>query len=172
MTTKPVNSNEIIIRPIRKADNLEIEQVIRTVLIEYGANKPGFAWQDEALSQLYETYQAINTGYWVAVINEEIVGGCGIGTMSNNSHPKLCELQKMYLVQNRRGLGIGMKLLQTAMSFAERYYRWCYLETLSTMLEAERLYRRAGFLELPMPLLQTEHSGCDRWYLVDMQAVS
>ena len=42
----------MIIREIEKKDNKEVENLIRTCLIEYGANKPGFAWSDPKLKNL------------------------------------------------------------------------------------------------------------------------
>jgi len=168
MAENTINEREILIRPISTADNSSIEQVIRTVLIEYGANKPGLAWQDPELCNLSQAYQAANTEYWVAESNGVIVGGCGIGQLQPNPIPLVCELQKMYLLPESRGKGIGQLLLKTALAFATLHYRWCYLESLKTMVEAERLYRQAGFTELPLPLVLTAHGACDRWYIVDM----
>ena len=161
--------DEIIIRPIEANDNSAMEQIIRSVLTEYGANKPGFAWQDPELSELSSVYQTLGTHYWVACTQNQVVGGCGIGKITPNDIPRLCELQKMYILPTYRGQGVGKRLLTTALAFAKQHYRWCYLETLGTMREAQQLYHKIGFSELPRPLINTEHGGCDRWYLIDMQ---
>jgi putative acetyltransferase len=155
------------IRPIKTADNSAIEVVIREVLTEFGANKPGFAWQDDSLSALSTAYSEPNEQYWVVSNQGSIIGGCGIAALS----PKLdgvCELQKMYLLPAARGKGLGDSLITTALEFASRHFRWCYLETLANMSAAENLYRSTGFMRLPKPIIETEHSGCDRWYLREL----
>jgi putative acetyltransferase len=41
----------------------------------------------------------------------------------------------------------------------------CYLETLTGMDAAMRLYERKGFRRIDAPLGATGHGGCDIWYL-------
>ena len=36
----------MLIREIEEKDNKQVEKLIRTCLIEFGANKPGTAWAD------------------------------------------------------------------------------------------------------------------------------
>lgn len=155
------------IRLIKPADNAAIEHVIREALIEFGANKPGFAWQDSTLSCLSSAYEKPNCAYWVAEEGGVIIGGCGVAPLQPVV-ADVCELQKMYLSGDARGQGVGRALMQTALEFAQQYYRWCYLETLSSMQQAHHLYRKNGFMSLPKPLIETEHCGCDQWYLKEL----
>lgn len=156
------------IEPIQQTDDITMAAIIRAGLKEYGADRPGFAWQDPELDRLTQAYAAEGLGYWVARDpNGGLAGGCGIGFMSGV--PNCCELQKMYIRPECRGIGLGAVLLKTALDFAETHYRWCYLETLESMSAAGRLYRRAGFMALPQPLGQTGHGGCDHWYLTDLK---
>lgn len=158
------------LRLIEAADNPAIEKIIRTVLTEFGANKPGFAWQDASLSALSSAYQTPNSAYWVAVDGTEVIGGCGIAPLQPGIND-VCELQKMYVRADYRKTGVGKQLMQTALEFAQIHYQWCYLETLNSMQQAELIYRKNGFIQLPKPLILTEHSGCDRWYLKEFTAL-
>lgn len=158
---------DVVIRPIAPSDNLAIENIIREVLVEFNANKPGFAWQDPELSCLASAYMDADSTYWVALSAGQIVGGCGIAPLSPPI-AGVCELQKMYLQKAVRGQGIGEQLINSAMAFAQQHYRWCYLETMATMLKAQQLYRAKGFIALPVPLVATEHSGCDHWFLKEL----
>jgi putative acetyltransferase len=47
-------------------------------------------------------------------------------------------------------------------------FRQCYLETLTGMDAAQKLYRRVGFQPLPKALGNTGHFGCNRFYLLDL----
>ena len=82
----------MIIREIEKRDNEEVENLIRTCLIEYGANKPGCAWSDPNLGSFFELYQEKKSKYWVVEKDNKIVAGCGIGPLVGADG--VCELQK------------------------------------------------------------------------------
>lgn len=156
------------IEPIEEADNASMAAIIRAGLTEFGANRPGFAWQDPEVDQLHQAYAAPGRSYWVARSSVgQVVGGCGIGPLSDLE--SCCELQKMYVLPEHRGAGLGEALLRHALAFAREHYRWCYLETLASMTDAGRLYRRLGFMALPRPLGNTGHGGCDHWYLIEFQ---
>ena len=155
------------LEPIQPADNAAMAIVIRQGLTEYGANRPGFAWQDPELDDLSRAYQADRLGYWVVRGRDGILGGCGIGRL--NGVEGCCELQKMYLLADHRGQGLGLRLMETVLAFASQHYRWCYLETLAGMTQAAGLYRRAGFIRLPQPIGQTGHNACDHWYIKELE---
>ena len=64
-----------------------------------------------------------------------------------------------------RGRGMGEALLRHCLAVAtDLGYRTCYLETLTGMDQAMKLYGRLGFQPLCAPLGRTGHGGCDRWY--------
>lgn len=153
----------MIIREIEKRDNKQVESLIRTCLLEFGANKPGCAWTDPNLGCFYELYQNEKSKYWVVEENNKIVAGCGIGPLKNAKD--VCELQKMYSFKEARGSGIADKLLAISLEFAKQYYKKCYLETFSNMVAANKFYNKHGFLKLEKPLIETEHYACDVWYL-------
>ncbi|MGL5417614.1 MAG: GNAT family N-acetyltransferase [Clostridium sp.] len=151
------------IREIKKKDNEAVEKLIRVCLIEFGANKPGFAWTDPQLGRFYELYSQPKSKYWVVEDKGEIVAGCGIGPVEGMED--ICELQKMYSFKEYRGCGIAKKLLDLAIDYAKENYNKCYLETLSTMVAANKFYIKNGFEKLEKPIIETEHFSCDSWYL-------
>jgi putative acetyltransferase len=153
------------IREIQPEDNAAIARIIRQVLTEFGANRPGFAWADPELEALTQAYQAERSVYYVAVVDAQVVGGVGIAPFPCD-HPNLCELQKMYLLPAARGQGLGRALLTQALAAVTAFgYDGCYLETFGPMEAAIALYEQAGFQALKAPLGQSDHHACDRYYV-------
>ena len=87
----------ITIREIQKDDNAKLASIIRQVLEEFDANKPGTVYFDETTDNLFQLFQKPDTIYYVAIIDKEIVGGCGIYT-TEGLPEKYCELVKLYLL--------------------------------------------------------------------------
>lgn len=157
----------MMIREIEAKDNAAVEQVIRTCLIEFGANHEGTAWADPDLGRFSEVYNTEKSKYWVATDETgKVVGGTGIGTLPGLSDT--CELQKMYCLPEARGTGVAHQLMATALSFAKQHYARCYLETLPNMTRAQRFYEKHGFYKLSAPITQTGHYACDQVYIKDL----
>lgn len=155
------------VREIEKKDNAAIEHVIRTCLIEFGANHAGTAWADPDLGRFSEIYNTEGNKYWVARDTDgKIVGGVGIGRLEGAEG--VCELQKMYCLKEARGTGIAHKLIDTALEYAKGYYDQCYLETLDNMTAAHRFYEKYGFKRIYEPVVKTEHFACDILYIKDL----
>ena len=153
----------VILRPIEKRDNTNLNILIKQVLTEFGANKPGFAFCDDELNSMFEAYQGNNKSYFVAEKSNQLLGGIGIGPLQGAANT-IGELRKMYLSCAARGLGLGDELLRLALAdAAEKKYQIIYLETLSFMTQAVSFYRRHGFEFLNAPLGQTGHFNCDTW---------
>ena len=58
--------------------------------------------------------------------------------------------------------------MELALSYAKKYYKRCYIETLSNMVAANKFYKKYGFESLKEPLVKTEHYACDVWYVKDL----
>lgn len=156
------------LREISETDNSEIARIIRSVLVEFGADRPGFAWQDPELDDMAQAYDREGYRYFVAVMDGAVVGGAGIAPFECDL-PQTCELQKMYLLPRARGKGVGWALLQQALQRAFALgYRQCYLETLSGLTGATTLYERNGFVALGNPMGQSGHTGCNLWYMREL----
>lgn len=153
------------IREIQPQDNPHIARIIRQVLTEFGANRPGFAWADPELDTLSEAYLGERSVYYVVTQGAVVIGGAGIAPFPCE-HPGLCELQKMYLLPSQRGQGIGKALMTQLLETAQiNGYQGCYLETFSAMKAAIHLYVQSGFHRIQKPLGDSGHTSCDRFYL-------
>ena len=161
---------EYKIREIEEKDNKDIENIIRTCLIEFGANHDGTAWADPDLGRFSEIYNTEGNKYWVAIDeNDKLVGGVGIGKLEGVEG--VCELQKMYCVPEARGTGVAHKLMEIALIYAKKYYSRCYLETLENMVAAQKLYEKYGFTRIYEPLVKTEHFACDVRYIKELKTI-
>lgn len=154
----------VVLRPIEQKDNEQLCVLIKSVLSEFGANKPGFAYMDEETNSMFEFYQEPGKSYFVAVKENRLLGGIGFAPLPN-SDSNICELKKMYLDKDARGLGLGHELLRTAVNNAKLIYDSMYLETLSRMSQAIVLYRKMGFVNLSEPMGDTGHYSCDTWMI-------
>lgn len=156
---------KIELRPITKYDNIAIASVIRSILKEHGVNKPGTVFTDPTTDNLFELFEMENSNYWVALVDNEIVGGCGI--YPTIGLPDGCiELVKLYVLKKARGLGLGKKLmLESAKLATELGYKEIYLETMPELSNAIGLYEELGYKRLNAPLGDSGHFACDIWML-------
>lgn len=156
------------IRPIEAGDDARIASIIRTVMPEYGAVGDGYSILDAEVDAMAEAYAGAGAAYFVALVDDEVVGGAGIGPLVGGP-PDVCELKKMYLLREARGLGLGRRLMERCLEAArEAGYERCYLETLRHMTEARGLYESRGFRALDAPMGATGHSGCNGWYIREL----
>lgn len=155
----------ILIREIQQKDNKAIANVIRTVFISDDYPKTGTAFEDPQLNQMFETYQQPNSIYFVVQSGNQIVGGAGVSPLQN-SDESICELQKMYFLEEARGKGLGFQMIQKCLEKAKEFgYQKCYLETLPEMKNAQKLYLKVGFQYIDSPLGETGHSSCPVWMI-------
>lgn len=156
------------IRMMTAADNAPLAALIRTILMEVGAPKVGTAYSDPTLNTLYEVYDQPLSCYFVILKGKQLIGGAGIAPLEGGES-KVCELQKMYLLDKFRGKGLGAQLMIKCLDFARNQgFKQCYLETLPYMKAAQRLYQKAGFRYLDTPMGITGHYSCDVWMLKDL----
>jgi putative acetyltransferase len=153
------------IRSIEQADNEDIARVIRAVLTEFKANKPGTVYFDPTTDDLFSLFATTHSAYHVLEEQGRIMGGCGI-------YPTIglpdgcCELVKLYLLPEARGKGYGKLLIEHCFEAAKKEdFRQVYLETMPELKIAMGLYERCGFRYLDGPLGNSGHYGCDLWML-------
>lgn len=58
--------------------------------------------------------------------------------------------------------------MDTALEYAKRYYKKCYLETLPNMTAAQKFYNKYGFVRINEPLGDTGHFECDVRYIKEL----
>ena len=160
-----VNLDQIKIRVIQKKDNAALAQLIRITLKEFGADHPGTVYFDETTDRLFEVFETSKSVYHVAEFDNEIVGGGGIFPTTGLPR-ETCELVKMYLYPQVRGIGLGKLLIQKCIDFAEEAgYKNIYLETMPELKQALKTYEKFGFEYINHQMGNSGHFGCELWML-------
>ena len=159
---------DIQISRIQPSHNKALATIVRNTLAEFGANRPGTVYFDPSTDSLFEVFQAPRSIYYVALDKDKPVGGAGIFP-SNGLPEDVCELVKMYLVPEARGMGVGRHLIEKCLAFAkEAGYKRVYLETLPELKKAIGVYEKFDFTYLPGPMGNTGHFGCDVWMIREL----
>ena len=157
-----------IIRPIEKADNEQVAKIIRKVLVDIGVPKVGTAYADKALDEMYETYDKPKARYFVVEDQGKLLGCAGVAQL-DNYEGNVCELQKMYFLEEARGKGIGTEMMNTCLDTAREFgFDQCYIETMPYMKAAQKLYQRTGFRYIDGPMGDTGHFSCPVHMLIDL----
>jgi len=153
---------------ISKQHDQSVCDIIKAVGAEHGAVGEGYGPSDPEVSCMSEHYLDHTASlYLVVLIGGEVVGGCGIASFAGSK--KVCELRKLFLLPQSRGLGLGKALTEQCLDYAKlKGYKQCYLDTLSNMQPAIKLYEQLDFKHLTQPLAGTEHSSCDVWMLKEL----
>nr|WP_262899808.1 GNAT family N-acetyltransferase [Robertkochia marina] len=158
----------MLIREIQQADNEQVAKVLRTVLEELGVPKVGTAYADPAVDAMYEAYNKPGAVYFVLENEGKILGGAGVAQLDNYDGP-VCELQKMYFLNEVRAMGLGRKMIDTCIAKAREFgYEQMYIETMPYMKQAQQLYLKNGFYYIDQPMGDTGHSACPVWLLKDL----
>lgn len=157
--------DDILIRRIEPADNPTIAAIIRQTLKEFGANHPGTVYYDATTDHLFELFQQERSAYNIALLNGRIVGGGGIYP-TEGLPEDTCELVKMYLLPEARGTGLGSKMISLCLEQAkENGFSKVYLETMTELKAALKVYERMGFAYLDAPMGNSGHFGCPLWMI-------
>ena len=156
------------LRPITAEDDVAMAAVIRTVMPEFGACGDGFAINDPEVDWMSRAYAAPRHGYFVLVRDGRVLGGAGVAPLAGGD-AGTCEVRKMYFLPEARGLGAGTAMMARCLDAARAFgFRQCYLETLTGMDAAMRLYERSGFRRIASSMGATGHGGCNRFYLLEL----
>ena len=161
----------ITLRPIIKADNPTIASVIRAVLTEFKANKPGTVYFDPTTDDLFSLFSTPLSQYWILEIDGKIAGGAG--TFPTVGLPLgCCELVKLYLLPEYRRKGYGKLLIEKCIESAQNHgFTQIYLETMPELKNAMSLYDQCGFNYLKGPMGNSGHFGCDLWMIKEVESL-
>ena len=155
----------ITIRQLRNEDNPELAHIIRAVLTEFKANKPGTVYYDPTTDDLHSVFSKPGSLYWIAEKDGKMVGGSGVYP-TEGLPDGCCELVKLYLLPEARGIGLGKQLIERCFESALQLgYKQMYLETMPELTNAMGLYEHCGFEYLRGPMGNSGHFGCDMWML-------
>jgi putative acetyltransferase len=153
------------IRLLKKDDNVAIAAIIRAVLSEFKANKPGTVYYDPTTDDLFSLFTTPGSEYWILEVDGKVAGGSGV--FPTQGLPEgCCELVKLYIRPEMRGKGYGKQLIEQCFESAAKFgFKQVYLETMPELKMAMSLYEHCGFKYLKGPLGDSGHFGCDLWML-------
>ena len=117
---------------------------------------PNFA---DELSNLDQIYGAPHGGLFLAWAGNLVAGCCAFRPLPDTDHLDACEMKRLYVPDEFRGMGIGHRLVATVMEAAQASgYSCMLLDTLDEMEAARALYVEMGFIEIP-PYIQSPVPG-------------
>jgi ribosomal protein S18 acetylase RimI-like enzyme len=124
-------------------------EVARALFKEYAASigvDLCFQGFEAELKGLPGRYAPPGGGLFVAYAGNEPVGCVALRPLEETG---VAELKRLFVRPSGRGMGLGKTLAERAISRArEGQYTRIRLDTLATMQDAQRLYRRLGFKEI------------------------
>jgi putative acetyltransferase len=166
---RPVQrTNPWQIRRLQQSDVHQLLDIISGVRREFGLATRVAALLEPNDYALLNVYRHRRSAYFVAVMDNHVLGGAGIFPLANEDWGT-CELQRMYLVSQHRGRGIGQCLLDVCLEAGRSFgFERCYAETMSEMSTAIAFYERNGFRRLAAPIGATGHSHNDFWMMVSL----
>lgn len=124
-------------------------QTLRGLFVAYARSLPfalSFQGFETEIRELDRHYVAPDGGAFLLRDAEgEPIGCAAVRRLEAGA----CELKRMYIKPEGRGLGSGSVLLDRCFHLARRLgYRTMRLDTISSMTDAIRLYEKAGFYEI------------------------
>jgi len=160
---------EFRVRPIARKDNRVLAEIIDTCLAEFSpGTRRGLVNEDPEFHALYEFYRKPRSAYFVIEREQRVLGGAGVAPLKGGD-AHTCEFQKMYLLTDCRGHGLGQRMLDMCLRTAKEFgYRRAYLETLTNMKRARTLYEKNGFVAISKQLGTTGHYGSEAWYVKEL----
>lgn len=161
-------TEQFIIRKVKPEDNPHLAEMIRAVFVEHDAPKIGTVYSDPTTYKLYELFAENKSVLWVAELDNEIMGCCGIYP-TDGLDDDTAELVKFYLPSSARGKGIGKKLMEQSVASAIEFgYKKLYIESLPQFSKAVSMYKKQGFHQLEHPMGQSGHTSCDIWMMKEL----
>ncbi len=125
------------------------EEVIKLILgiqvAEFGI--PITLEQQPDLNRVQEFYQTNKGNFWVAKIQDEIIGTIALLDIGNNK----AALRKMFVNKNYRGqeYAVGQKLLNVLIDWAkQKGTKEIFLGTTEKFIRAQHFYEKNGFIEI------------------------
>jgi ribosomal protein S18 acetylase RimI-like enzyme len=125
----------------------QLEQV-RELFLEYASHLGidlSFQDFDTEVATLPGKYAPPDGALFIALSDGRPVGCIALRKITD----AICEMKRLYVHPDSRGLGLGRKrshrIIETAIA---RHYRVMRLDTLPSMKEAQDLYRSLGFYEI------------------------
>lgn len=104
---------------------------------------------DAEVAALPGEYREPRGALLTAHVARDLVGCCALRPLDNVDYPNACEMKRLFVRAQYRGLGIGRLLVEGILNAARQAgYASALLDTLSDMETARALYGDLGFEEI------------------------
>lgn len=161
---------QITTRLIEKKDNAILAKIVRQVMEEFGVNLPDTVYTDPTTDHLFELFQKDKAVYNVAEVDGKVVGGGGIYP-TDGLPDGVCELVKMWLLPEARGLGLGRAMIEKCLQQAKELgFNKVYLESMPELKQALNIYEKFGFQYLKAQMGNSGHTGCQKWMIKSLES--
>lgn len=105
---------------------------------------------DEELRNLPGEYASPRGALLLATVDGHFAGCCALRSLDGVDYPSACEMKRLFVSPEFRGLGIGRQLAERIMDAARLAgYDCILLDTLDDMESARALYEDLGFENIP-----------------------
>lgn len=128
-------------------------EATRALFLEYAKSLQVdlcFQQFDQELLHLPGEYSAPRGALLVATVDGEMAGCCAMRPLDSSDYSNACEMKRLYVRPQFRGLGIGRRLAEAILDAARLAdYDCILLDTLDDMESARALYEELGFESIP-----------------------
>jgi GNAT superfamily N-acetyltransferase len=149
-------SQGIKIRVFHRNDSERVIELISDIIVNEFNFKLEFDTLDSDILAIEEIYnKSDGCCFWVAesiddnnTQQQKIVGTTAVRNLKQ--FKSTCELKRMYILDEFRGLGLAQKLLDIAIDFAKSVgYTRMVLDSSKILYAARALYLKKGFVDIP-----------------------
>jgi GNAT superfamily N-acetyltransferase len=141
------------VRVFNRRDSERVIKLISNIIVNEFKFKLEFDSLDSDIICIEEHYNVYNAGcFWVTESTDNNTYNQIIGTIAIRNLKQFeftCELKRMYVLREFRRLGIGQKMLDTAIDFAKGVgYKRIVLDSSKYLDAARTLYLKKGFVDI------------------------
>lgn len=126
---------------------------VRTLFLEYAsALAVDLCFQnfEDELNSLPGEYRAPRGALLIATVGGQLAGCCAMRPLDAVDYPNACEMKRLFVRPEYRGLRLGHMLADGILDLARvAGYSCILLDTLDDMESARALYQELGFQEIP-----------------------
>jgi ribosomal protein S18 acetylase RimI-like enzyme len=145
---KPITENKKQIIEFKLITGQDMIEDIKKLFLEYSQSlemELTFQNFEEEFNALPGKYGPPNGVLILVLVDGKAAGCIALRKISGD----ICEMKRLYLRDNYRGLGIGKKLIAMLIEEAKKLkYNYIRLDTIPSLKAAQRLYAAFGFYEI------------------------
>lgn len=142
------NKYDSIVFKIRSYEPKDVEYIINRHRelydIEYGFGSEFSDYVEKYVLKFDEHHDESKENIWIAEADGKLIGMIAIVRADDSN--STAQLRWFLIEPHMRGIGLGYKLMKTAVDFCkEKNYKHVFLWTVSILEAARNLYKRFGF---------------------------